>query len=143
MSDISSLPTSMQKCIDLIEDVQKAVGGGRFRTSNDIGYDMSIAVEIFPRLIELLPFREGDRVCLNKNINCTGNWVYSKHFLVKGSQGTVNSIGFYHKNNDFHANVVFDDESWIDDKGVKHMIEDERKHTFYMRFEDLINLEMR
>ena len=80
------------------------------------------------------PFKVGDRVVLNRVPDCTRGWSGCAHFLVLGALATVessdcNTIG------DLLFDVVFDDESWRDDKGNIHPID--RKHTFCFREEDL------
>lgn len=69
------------------------------------------------------PFKPGDRVCLTETPEITKEkswgWLGSKHFLVTGALGTVHSVDFY--DDHFCADIYWDDESWIDFQGVKHM----------------------
>jgi hypothetical protein len=75
------------------------------------------------------PFQEGDRVVLTGTPDTNNNWHPSRHFLIPGAVGTAIAVDYYRGS--FHADVVFDDESWIDDKGIVHPAEN--KHTYTIR----------
>jgi hypothetical protein len=83
-------------------------------------------------LLERAPFRKGDRVVLTETpvINSleSWGWVGSKHFLVKGAKGTVDEIDFY--DGQFRAGVIFDDETWVDTDGNKHLPHRPHQHWF-------------
>lgn len=78
------------------------------------------------------PFKEGDRVVLTKtpliNEKVAPGWVHAKHFLVKGSIGTVTSRDADAKG--FHFNVTFDNDTWIDASGTERPTERERAFGF-------------
>ena len=73
------------------------------------------------------PFKIGDRVQLTKYYTKkdTG-WEHCKHFLNRGSTGKVVNRGY--KEGLFIFDIVFDNESWIDNDGVENKTKD--KHTF-------------
>jgi hypothetical protein len=74
------------------------------------------------------PFKEGDRVELVKDIdvNESSGWYGSRHFLIRGSKGTVR--GREYRKNMFTFDIEFDNETWFDGKGNEHPVE--RKHVF-------------
>ena len=78
------------------------------------------------------PFKVGDRVELIKtpiiNEKESWGWLSSKHFLVKGALATVKDVDY--EDGKFIVDVIFDEESWIDDKGKKRKIENKDKHTY-------------
>lgn len=86
---------------------------------------------MLPDLIKLLPFEVGDRIELVRNHPCPNAWDSCKHFLIKGAEGTIESIGYY-DDRGFYADIVFDDETWIDRKGIAQPVSS--KHTFNMPF---------
>ena len=135
MTDIERISSSIEKSLGILTDIGNHFG--RFTTSDGIGWDLKQAKTMWPALIKFLPFHKGDRIALSKNHPCQGNWEYSKHFLVKGAEGVIRSIGFY-DDRGFYADVVFDKESWIDDKGKVQPVS--RKHAYCMEFEYLTNL---
>ena len=71
------------------------------------------------------PFRTGDRVALTQTPDITEEkswgWLGSKHFLIKGAKGIVKSVD-YDSGRGFCAQVVFDDESWIDKEGHRQKL---------------------
>lgn len=103
-----------------------AGGGGNYYFDKIEGY----VDALFNRFA---PFKQGDRVKIIKAPVTKGNWASCKHFLKKGSKGTVHSVDYCA--GQFRADVVFDDESWIDSKGEKH--KPSEKHTFYMQEKEI------
>ena len=74
------------------------------------------------------PYKEGDEVELLKDVPCEGSgWSSCKHFLIRGATATVHSCGY--NDGKFTFDVIFDEESWIDDGGEVHPVET-NKHTF-------------
>lgn len=97
-------------------------------TPNDgAGWDIEQFGTIFTALRSLLPFKEGDRVELIKNPKLSGAWSDLGHFIRKGEEGVVMSIELYQGK--LTANVVMDNESWIDSKGKIQPVSD--KHLYY------------
>jgi len=84
-------------------------------------------------------FKVGDRVELNRTpiINATEawGWMSSRHFLIKGAQATVREISYYC--NEFRYQIVFDEDSWIDEKNVIHPRTSANKHTYNFREDSL------
>ena len=76
------------------------------------------------------PFKVGDEVELAPIINKTKNcdWMGSKNFLVAGAAGRIESAECGSKG--FTFEVTFYDESWIGQDGVKHPIDEDKRHTF-------------
>jgi hypothetical protein len=81
------------------------------------------------------PFKVGDRVQIRVapriDKEHAPGWIGSEHFLVVGAIGTVierdaNKRGFFFQ-------VTFDDESYIDREGKKHLILPDRRHSYNMR----------
>jgi hypothetical protein len=73
------------------------------------------------------PFQEGDRVRLTAAPDCYGHWAGSKHFLIPGALGTVASMDYSH--DQFWGSVMFDNESWIDARGVVHPRQNAHTYT--------------
>jgi hypothetical protein len=80
-------------------------------------------------------YQVGDRVVLAHDLDLTNapGWQPSAHFLIKDSPATVKGIDY--RKGKYVYDVMFDYESWINDKKQKVMIED--RHTFCMHEEDL------
>jgi len=74
------------------------------------------------------PFLPGSRVALKNtpDIKAGSGWTGSSHFLKAGARGTVESVET--RGDQFEANVVFDEESWIDQQGQCQSVE--TKHTY-------------
>jgi len=87
------------------------------------------------------PFHEGDRVALTENIRTEGtHWHSSRHFLAVGSKGTVHGVD-YSKHGYFLADVVFDDESWINQEGKQIPVDVDHRHTFCIKEHELQRIE--
>ena len=72
------------------------------------------------------PFKVGDRVRLTAAPDTDNDWRSCAHFLVPGALATVNGVDY--SKSRFVADVIFDNESWIDREGVVHLAEN--FHTF-------------
>lgn len=96
-------------------------------------YNLEQTTEVIGVILKYLPFNEGDRVVLNKNIECTGAWRHSAHFLINGAEATVDSL--YVRDNSLYASLIFDDESWINSKG--DIVLSERKHTYLINVNNI------
>jgi len=70
------------------------------------------------------PKRRGDTAILRHapeiSEKVAPGWMASKHFLVAGAVGTVDSVDYY--DGKFRIGVVFVDESWIDRDGKKQPV---------------------
>lgn len=132
MSDVNDVTESISEAIGTLIEIGGKFGG--FSTSNGVGWNLTQAKFMIPDLINLLPFQAGDKIKLTRNHPCPGAWVNSKHFLIKGGKGVIDSIQYYNERG-FYADVVFDKESWIDEKGKVRPISD--KHTYAMDFKYL------
>lgn len=68
------------------------------------------------------PFKDGDRIYLVKapDIDEKSGWYGSRHFLVQGATGKIVGRDYY--KNKFCFSVEFDNESWIDEFGVHHLV---------------------
>lgn len=82
-------------------------------------------------LTRFAPFKVGDRVTLRRAYDpkeFTG-WSHSKHFLIPGSPATVQSSDCSSEG-DLIFDLVFDNESWIDDKGVERPVSEKHSYRF-------------
>ena len=68
------------------------------------------------------PFKEGDRVCITNAPNCDNGWRGSKHFLIVGAEGTVQSVDY--RRGGFCASILFDNQSWINMGGEEVPVEE-------------------
>lgn len=77
-------------------------------------------------------FKEGDRVTLKEDwTGDASGWQHCKHFLKEGEPATVQSVD-YHKGK-YRYEIEFDNETWIDDKGVKKPTSHKHLFTFYQK----------
>jgi len=92
-------------------------------------------------LSKYAPFKPGDRVKLVKSINFESShgWYGSRHFLVPGARGIVESSSC-DSNGKLRFDIVFDDESWKDQKGEVHPVS--QKHTYCFFEDDLAKEEL-
>lgn len=78
------------------------------------------------------PFKVGDRVMLTKtpdiNPQTSWGWMGAKHFLVQGAKATVEEREFY--NGQFRFGLFFDDESWIDHRGILRPVDRKGLYCF-------------
>jgi len=66
-------------------------------------------IETLPSVIHsLMPVKEGDRVVLIKDIDCSSHYKGCERFLKIGSTAIVNSFGI--RDGEMYANLVFDNE---------------------------------
>jgi hypothetical protein len=81
-------------------------------------------------LFSFAKFKPGDRVCLAHDIDCDDKpgWVSSEHFLKAGSTAVVSGYDF--GNGAFKYGVVFDLETWLDDKGVAQPVTERHEYWF-------------
>lgn len=91
-----------------------------------IGWDLKQMSYAYQVIRDLLPFDEDDRVILIEQPKLSGAWESCAHFLKPGECGVVSSIEMYEGR--LSANIVFDNETWIDSKRVLQPVSS--KHTF-------------
>ena len=74
------------------------------------------------------PHDVGDRVELTKNVPVeqSSGWYPSRHFLIQGGKGTIQSRGY--RDGKFSFDVEFDDETWIDSNGDEQEVS--LKHVY-------------
>lgn len=84
------------------------------------GYSERPRLEVLAEgLFSLAKFKEGDIVYFVKDIECTGGWASSKHFLIAGNSATVRSVNFNCQLIDdvkvfqFEYSVVPQGQTWI------------------------------
>lgn len=82
------------------------------------------------------PFQVGHRVMLTAAPNTNNSWKFCAHFLIPGACGDVSAVDY--SDGRFVADIVFDNESWIDDAGIEHLAEN--KHTFRIGESILTNI---
>src|SRR5258708_7658 len=106
---------SLPEIIDLIKSIEKLSNGhlGNARW----------ALECANSLWQRAPFQVDDRVKLNTTPEISAEkswgWMGAKHFLIEGALATVHHREFY--DGQFVFGLAFDDESWINHDGIKHM----------------------
>lgn len=61
------------------------------------------------------PFHVGDRVKLVAAPNTENSWSACRHFLIPGAEATIDGVDYV--DGHFVADLIFDDESWIDCNG--------------------------
>jgi hypothetical protein len=88
-------------------------------------------------LMGMCPHQPGDRVVLAQPPKITleesWGWWPSRHFLIEGAAGTVKEIDWSGgRAGHYSCAIDFDDESWIDCKGVAQPVSPERHHVFWM-----------
>ena len=118
---------------EFAQTVRNACGGS-------FGWGVKEIVNSFKSLFDrFCPYKPGDRVELNRTpksaLDPTSGWYCCRHFLVDGAKGTVHQRGYSF--DQFCFDVVFDNESWIGDKGVVHPMEENHKHTYRLGENDL------
>lgn len=115
---------NLTKGLELIKQGLGILQGG------PLNYYLEKAFEYQEALFDrFAPFKAGDRVALVEAFKTDDErhgWYGCQHFLVKGAEAVVESVDY--KDGRFIADVVFDNESWIDDKGKVRLVE--QKHTF-------------
>lgn len=74
------------------------------------------------------PFKVDDRVMIvfPPSIPKGSGWQHSKHFLIVGAKGTILEVDYMDEH--FVADIVFDDETWIDQENKEQPVT--QKHTF-------------
>ena len=79
-------------------------------------------------------FKVGDRVELREDYtgDATG-WAHCKHFMIRGAVATVKHADYY--KGKYRYEIEFDNETWIDDKGIKRA--PSNKHHFIFGQKDL------
>jgi hypothetical protein len=84
------------------------------------GYSERLKLEVLAEgLFSFAKFKEGDIVYFVKDIECTGGWASSKHFLIAGNSATVQSVNFNCyliddvKIFQFQYNVIPQGQTWI------------------------------
>jgi hypothetical protein len=106
--------------------------------------DLLYALEKYAAAYDLLlsryaKFQVGARVQLRATPRIdemhSPGWLGSKHFLVVGARGMVREADV--RNGAFYYQVVFDFESWIDSKGVEHVIEVDKRASYCFREDEL------
>lgn len=86
-------------------------------------------------LFSFSKFKDGDPVQLAHDINCNSapGWAGSEHFLKRGATAKVEEVDYGKRG--FSYGIVFDNETWLDQKGVARPVSD--KHQFWMLEKDL------
>lgn len=87
-------------------------------------------VEYIDGLFSFSQFKMGERVCLVKDIDCNdkSGWISSAHFLKKGATAVVHDLDYYGRG--FRYGIVFDNDTWLDSKGIAHASLDKGQFWF-------------
>lgn len=118
-----------------IEDITKGLEGVRDAMQNlnnvlqggPASYYYERIIDYYKGCMKAAKFKVGDRVELKEDY--TGDapgWAHCKHFLIKGAIATVKHADYYKGH--YRYEIEFDNETWIDSKGVKQV--QNRKHCF-------------
>lgn len=105
------------------------------KCNNEFEWKTDQIIKTYESLFDrFCPFKIDDRVELVKDIDITKapEWKGCAHFLKKGEKATVKNRGYYTDKNEFCFDVMFDNESYIDNNGDKNPIPDKDKHTFFL-----------
>jgi hypothetical protein len=113
--------TEAKNHFDEIVKLTRSVGKlFQMSENNGLGWYLK-EIEYLPKIIEnLLPSKVGDKVVLVKDVECKGMWKHSQHFLKTGSTAVISSLGI--QDGKMYANLVFDNESFIDYAGKEQLI---------------------
>lgn len=86
-------------------------------------------------LFSFAKFKEGERVQLARDYDCSKapGWAGSEHFLKEGATAVVSDIDYNERG--FIYGIVFDNETWLDQKGVARPVIS--KHEYSFRESDL------
>lgn len=125
---------SLEKVLSLMEETGKLFNG--YTPHDGLGWNLGQLHGLMKILKKYLPVKEGDRVILLEDVKCEGNWESCSHFLKKGEVATINSIEIYKEN--LFVNLVFDNETYIDKKGIEQPVS--CKHTFYFPIESVVKI---
>lgn len=115
----------MSEMVSVFKSKFNSLCGGSF------GWGVSQVVASYLSLFDrFCPFKVGDQVVLARDVvvDRESGWYSSRHFLVKGSKGEVRGRGY--SDGMFCFNIVFDDESYIDDEHRKHIPVDKHMYKF-------------
>jgi hypothetical protein len=129
--NVQGMRDRLERFIKAMQSVGDAVDG---RTTAEPPSFLLRVLAIVDTALAQLPFREGDRVALVRDLQIPRNdgWYHCRHFLVQGAVGTVREV--VHSGGDhFTFYVRFDDESWVDDRGEVHATAEENRHVFGFR----------
>ena len=137
MADVEHYADELMRVSKLAKELVNAISGacgGSFQWGVD-----EIAKSYKSMFDRFCPYNVGDRVELTRTpsaaLDPTSGWYQSRHFLKEGSHGTVMGRGY--SGNNFAFDVMFDDESWMDAKGIIHPMEPEHKHVYRIYDEQL------
>ena len=114
----------------IMEAVKKFDEGLNILSGGPADYYLGVIEDQQKMLFErFAPVKVGDRVVLTKtpNFDKCGSWQFCKHWLKKGAKGIVHEVGT--SGTEFTVDIIFDDESWINDKGK--ILPVEPKHTYH------------
>lgn len=126
---------SISKAMGHLDEARKALGC-------EFDYTMAQLANCRRLLItKYAPFPLGSWVALNKNWTTNdpnSGWHSSQHFLIKGAVAKVVDVEVY-RAGDLKYCLVFENESWMDDKGEVRQIKDKHQYTFSGEWLELLN----
>ena len=128
MSDFAKMEMHLADLVSMTRQMGLSFG---MPESHGLGWYLK-EIETLPQIIRaLLPAKVGDKVIITRQIKLSGAWISREHYLCRGSTAVVKSLGI--DEGKVYANLVFDNESWIDDNGlVQPAIQ---KHYYGIGFE--------
>ena len=113
---------------------------------SDLMYTMEKHAAAYDLLLtRYAKFHTGDRVQLGItpviDDSTAPGWLSSKHFLLAGAEGMVRDVDV--RGGVFYYQVVFDAESWLDDKKIERAIDADRRHSYCFAENYLVDAALR
>ena len=106
-TELSKYLGSVDTILNAVEKINEALGGNHGNTK----YRLEKMHEFVRAFSSFAKFRLGDKIQLAHDIDATGGWADSKHYLIKGAFGTVRDVDF--DDGEFNYDISFERESNI------------------------------
>lgn len=109
-----------------LEDAFKAAGS--VMSSGPSSFYFERMREYYEGCMKAAKYKVNETVELREDVdtNDAPGWEHCKHFLIKGAKAKVYEVDYY--KGKYCYDIVFENESWINESGQKVLIEN--KHTF-------------
>lgn len=127
MANVEKYANSFHKVAAAIKKFQSSI-------QNEFGSSFEWSIdEVTKSYLSLFdrfcPYKIGDHVRLARDVNIKNSpgWEACQHFLKKGALATVHERGY--EKDAFSFRVKFDAETWLDNEGEEHAMEE--KHIFH------------
>lgn len=132
--------TDIKKAYDAIRLIKEGVD--QFYSYN-FKYNLDKLLDCHELLLtKYAPFKINDKVVLTKtpdiNEKDSWGWMHARHFLIKGAKGIV--VEFDVSKRGFSAGVLFEEESWIDHRGVLTLYKPVERHQYWFHEDSLVRV---